>query len=65
MTRDEIMTWYKECEHEIVISQTNKGVNYSGMAICNKTAHTYTSSGDDICGVINDLRLMLEGGYKK
>lgn len=65
MTRDEIMAWYKNCEHEIIISQNNKSNIYTGVAIHSKDSHTCSSSGDDICGVLNDLKNMLNGNYSK
>ena len=64
MTRDEIMSWYKESPHEIIISQNNKSNIYTAVAISDDDHHTYRSSGDDMCGVLNDLRLMLSGSYK-
>lgn len=63
MTRNEILDWYKESEHEIIITQNNKSNIFTGVAISNKDGHTYRSSGDDMCGVLNDLKNMLNGVY--
>ena len=64
MKREDIMSWYKESEHEIIISQNNKSNIYTGVVIAND-GHTYKSSGDDMCGVLDDLKNMLGGSYKK
>ncbi len=65
MTREETMQWYKECAEEIIISQNNKSNIYTGVAISDTDYHTYRVTGDDMCGVINDLRMMLSGTYNK
>jgi len=64
MNRDEVMVWFKETPHEIIISQSNRSNIYTAVAISETDYHTYRSSGDDMCGVLNDLRLMLSGNYK-
>lgn len=63
--QEDIMYWYKNCGHEIIISQNNISDNYTGVAICKDTFNTYKVSGKDKIDVLHDLKCMLNGNYYK
>ena len=63
MEHDELMAWFRNSKHEIILRQTNKNNIVNGIAICKETNQSYNSSGNDICDVLNDLKKMLEGRY--
>lgn len=62
---EDIMHWYKNCGHDIVVSQTNKDDQYMGVAICKDTKTTYRVHGHDFHEVLFDLKCMLNGTYHK
>jgi len=63
MDQNELMAWFKNSKHEIILRQTNKNNIVNGIAICKDTNQSYNSCGNDVCSVLADLRNMLEGKY--
>lgn len=62
---DDIMHWYKNCGHEITLSQTNKKDGYLGVAICKDTNDLYRAYGEDVPAVLKNLKSMLNGHYSE
>lgn len=63
--QDDIMYWYKNCGHEIILSQSNINEKHVGVAICKETQNTYKAFGKDQYEVLHDLKCMLNGVYYK
>jgi len=62
---DDIMYWYKNCGHEIILSQNNKKEEILGIAICKDSENTYRVTGKTQVDVLHDLKCMLNGVYYK
>jgi hypothetical protein len=66
MTRNNIMNWFEDCGHEIILSRSNKRKEIVGIVICDDEAkNTYRVTGKDELDVLVDLRHMLCGTYNK